>query len=139
MLQIRDLVFDAWGRRFTYGLDTQFGRDPGQGGITCTPNAPVAAGFALCSTTRIDVKGAAGGANVVSGGVPGFVVSHGKNGYGAYTREGARIALAAAGADEQENADDDTAFVSNADIDDQSTWIPIHILMYRMVSAGRLP
>ncbi|MDD5249610.1 MAG: prepilin-type N-terminal cleavage/methylation domain-containing protein [Rhodocyclaceae bacterium] len=132
---------DAWGHRYTYRLNTNFGRDPGQAtfGGGCTPNPPpLLAGFALCSPATIAIVAAAGGATVVSNGVPAIVVSHGKNGLGAFTPQGSRIAMPA-NADETENADGDLTFASNAAIDDQLMWLPVHVLMNRMLAAGLLP
>ncbi len=131
---------DAWGRRFTYSVDPLFGRGPGQETFGCTPSVPPRfAGFALCTVPRIEVADAAGGSRLVSGGVPALVVSHGKNGYGAYTSQGVRVALVNAGTDEAENANDDGVFVSNPSGDDQVVWIPTPLLMHRMLSAGMLP
>jgi prepilin-type N-terminal cleavage/methylation domain-containing protein len=133
---------DAWGRRYTYSIDTKFGRDAGQTifGAGCTPDAPPrSAGFALCTPAAISIKAASGGAALVSGGVPALVVSHGRNGFGAYTPQGLRIAPAEAGADELENANADSVFVSNTNIDDRSVWVPTYVLMHRMLSAGMLP
>lgn len=131
---------DAWGRRYTYSLDAQFGRAPGQDTFGCTPSvAPLRTGFALCSTPHIALVAAAGGPKLVSDDVPAIVVSHGKNGYGAYTPQGGRIASTDASVDEVENANGDTVFVSNSNSDDQSVWIPTPILMHRMLSAGMLP
>jgi prepilin-type N-terminal cleavage/methylation domain-containing protein len=131
---------DGWGRRYTYAVDTQFGRDPGQTTFGCSPNAPPAgAAFALCSPSHIEVRSARGGPLTVSGGVPAVVVSHGKNGFGAYTPQGSAIAGADANADELENANGDAAFVSNTNSDDQIVWVPPYLLMHRMLSAGMLP
>lgn len=133
---------DAWGRRYTYSIDAKFGRDPGQTifGSGCAPDtAPKLAGFALCSPATVAIKAASGGAAAVSGGVPAIAVSHGKNGYGAYTPQGDRVPLGTASADELENANADAVFVSSTNIDDQLTWVPTHILMHRMLSAGLLP
>lgn len=132
---------DAWGRRYTYRINAKFGRDPGQTtfGGGCAPNpSPGLAGFALCTPATISVTAAAGGgATVVSNGVPAIVVSHGRNGFGAFTPQGSQIG--GGSADEAENADGDNVFVSNVANDDQLTWIPVHVLMYRMMAAGMLP
>jgi type II secretory pathway pseudopilin PulG len=131
---------DAWGRRYSYRINTRFGRDPVQDSFGCSVGAlPLRAGFALCSSGHIEVRASAGGAAVVTGGVPAIAVSHGGNGLGAYTPQGLRVALAGASADEQENADDDASFVSSVAIDDRVMWIPTQVLMYRMLSAGMLP
>ncbi|MGE5468935.1 MAG: type II secretion system protein [Ignavibacteria bacterium] len=132
---------DAWGRRYTYAVSTLYGRDRGQDTFGCAVSMnPQFAGFALCSPGSVDLRtAAAGGASLVSGGVPALVVSHGRNGAGAFTPQGTRLASGAADADELENADGDDTFVSSASIDDQFAWVPIPILMQRMVAAGMLP
>jgi type II secretory pathway pseudopilin PulG len=131
---------DAWGRRFTFAIDPLFGRPPGQDTFGCAPTtAPRFAGFALCSPPHVEVATAAGGARIVSGGVPAIAVCHGKNGYGGYTAQGLRIPATGAGPDEAENANSDAVFVSSTNIDDQVTWVPTPILMHRMLSAGLLP
>jgi hypothetical protein len=100
---------------------------------------PKRAGFALCSRPKVEVRASAGGPKIVSEGVPAIVVSHGKNGYGAYTSQGGRSPIADADVDEAENANGDIIFVNNSSIDDQAMWIPTPILMHRMLSAGMLP
>lgn len=134
---------DAWGRRYSYSVDTRFGRDPGQTvfGAGCTPDPPPrSAGFALCTPAAIGIRTASGGPTLVSGGVPALALSHGRNGYGAYTPQGLRIVPAAeTAADELENANADAIFVSNTGIDDRSVWVPPYVLMHRMLSAGMLP
>ncbi len=131
---------DGWGRRYTYGVDAQFGRDPGQETFGCAPNVPPAsAGFALCSPPQVEIRSARGGPSMVSGGVPAVVVSHGKNGFGAYTPQGGAIAGAEASPDELENGNADSVFVSSTGSDDQVVWVPTYLLMHRMLSAGMLP
>lgn len=133
---------DAWGRRYTYRINAKFGRAPGQDtfGSGCSPNQPPArAGFALCTPGGVAVKSGAGGATLVTGGVPAVVLSHGRNGLGAYMPQGTRIAPNGASADELENANGDSVFVANAASDDQVVWVPAALLMQRMVSAGVLP
>lgn len=140
---------DAWGNRFTYrvssdftdALGTTFGKDPS--GNNCVPSpAPTQATFALCTAGTLDVLAAAGGTNVAVD-VPAVIVSHGRNGKGAYTQQGAQQP-ASANTDEQENSDGsaDNNYVSHTptpDYDDLVTWISNNILFNRMVEAGRLP
>lgn len=133
---------DAWGYRYTYRIGTMFGRDPVQTefGGTCSPSiAPARAGFALCTPSAITVKAETGGTRLVSDGVPAIVVSHGRNGLGAFTRDGNRIPLVGATTDENENANGDAIFVSNVTNDDLVVWLPAPILMERMLAAGLLP
>lgn len=132
---------DAWGHRYTYYLAAQFARLPsGQTTFgSCTPSATVQnAAFALCSSGTITVSTAASGGTGVASNVPAIVVSHGKNGLGAWSPSG-NIDIAASAADEVENANNDNAFVSSVGIDDQLVWIPATVLMGRMLAAGKLP
>jgi hypothetical protein len=134
---------DAWGNRYTYRVGTKFGRDAGQSRFDngCNPTPPpTLAGFALCTSAAIMLNSAAsGGTQLVSYGVPAIVVSHGKNGLGAYTPQGMQLPAAAAGSDEAANSDGDATFVANTAIDDQLVWVPTNVLMNRMVAAGMLP
>lgn len=132
---------DAWEHRYTYRVATQFARlATGQTTFgSCTPAATVLnAAFALCSIGGITVSTAAVGGTTLAGNVPVVVVSHGKNGLGATSVSGT-VPAAATAADEVENADNNAAFVSNSGIDDQTAWVPISVLMGRMVTAGKLP
>lgn len=131
---------DAWGNRYTYRVTTRFARlASGQTIFGCTPTAnPSAAAFALCSAGDIVVLSAATGGTTVASGVPAIALSHGKNGYGAFTPQGTQQAASAA-ADEAANADGDGNFVGNPAVDDQLAWIPTSVLMNRMLAAGRLP
>lgn len=134
---------DAWDRRYTYRVATHFADQIAAGtfGSGCTPSlAPTAASFALCSLGVPDVFSAASGGTTVVADVPAIIVSHGKNGYGAYLTDGSKLSGAAG--DEAENADNDSIFVSRSttsDFDDQPVWITGNILIGRTVSAGKLP
>lgn len=136
---------DAWDHRYTYRVSTQFARlASGQTTFgSCTPTATVQnAAFALCSVGAISISTAETGGTTIAGNVPVIVVSHGKNGLGAYTKEGVANGAPTA-ADEVSNVLTDATtplgFVSNGAIDDQMIWIPSGILMGRMLSAGKLP
>lgn len=135
---------DAWGNRFTYRVSSDFADAIGSvtyGG--CTPTiTPTQATFALCSAGTLDVLAAAGGTNVALD-VPTVIISHGKNGAGAYTQQGTQQPVSG-NADEQENSDGstDNNYVSHTptpDYDDLVTWISNNILLNRMVAAGKLP
>lgn len=141
---------DAWGRRFTYAVTESFVDDltpvtvgppppspPAPLNDACA-DVPTQSSFALCSRGVIDVKDESG--NSIATDVPAVVVSHGKNGVGAYTSAGTQ--LAGATGDEQENSDADKNFVSHTPtpaFDDQAAWISTNILMNRMVAAQKLP
>lgn len=133
---------DPWGQRFTYRVAPLFA-DP----ITSNtvpackdpplPPAPAQASFVLCSLGNIDITD--GSVNIATE-LPAVVISHGRNGFGGYRSDGSQMAGAAG--DELENADADLTFVSRThgpDFDDEATWLPLPILMSRMIAAGRLP
>lgn len=131
---------DAWGRRFTYRVTASFADDVPLNTVTppagCT-DTPVQSSFALCSDGNITVTN---GAVTIANNVPAVVVSHGKNGFGAYLPSGVQASGAAG--DELENADNDATFVSRTiapNFDDILVWVPPSVLKNRMVAAGRLP
>lgn len=133
---------DPWGRRYTYRVTAYFA-DPiasATYGTGCTPAAtPAYASFALCSIGNLDILTTAGG-NPLASSIPAVVVSHGKNGAGAYLTDGTQLPVS--NADEKENADADGIFVDHAmapDYDDVVSWVPGVILYNRMVSASKLP
>ena len=74
--------------------------------------------------------------------VPLVVLSHGPNGLGAISSGGTAVG-APTRANELENADSDTTFVSNGPIDlagsefdDVVTWLPAGLLFSRLLQAG---
>ena len=167
---------DAWGRRLTYRVATIFadaiasatyqstGQTP-----TCDPPsnpttpAPVLASFALCSLGDITVytRDPANHATTtaLASTVAAVIVSHGKNGNGAYVPSGSQKTAAAANTDELANATftagatsfynrdptpsasgcSDTSGTAFCEFDDIITWISPPTLVMRMVSAGKLP
>lgn len=111
---------DPWGQRFTYRVPASF-------------QAP----FTLATSGTITVTD---GATNIATNLPAIVISHGRNGLGGYRSTGAQVPGAAG--DEAENVDNDTNFVSRThtpDFDDDAVWVPLTILMSRMIAAGRLP
>lgn len=131
---------DAWNNRYTYRVTLNFARGIPQTTFGCTPTAdPTNAAFALCTIGDISILTAATGGTSIGGSIPALVVSHGKNGYGAWNTSGSQNDYSAAVADEQDNIDGDTNFVSNTSIDDQLIWVSPNLLMNRMIAAGRLP
>lgn len=133
---------DAWGNRFSYRVRTDFAdaiASATYGGCTPSP-IPTQASFGLCSTGNLTVKSASAGTNVATG-IPAIIVSHGKNGAGAWTQKGVQLA-AGSSADEVANSDGDTDYVSRiqtSDFDDLAAWITPNILYNRMITAGKLP
>ncbi|MDH2916452.1 MAG: type II secretion system protein [Gallionella sp.] len=116
---------DAWGRRFTYSVTNSY-----TDSTTLT----------LSSTGDRAVLSASGGVYIASA-VPAVIVSHGTNGYGAYSPNGTQIA--GASGDESDNSDTDTTYVSHEfaqnGFDDLLIWLSPNTLNNRMVAAGKLP
>lgn len=137
---------DAWGRRFTYRATGSF-RDPIADNTVSPPASctelPTLASFALCSQGNITVSD---GTATIADNLPVIVVSHGRNGRGAYLANGTQIPPAPGG-DEEENSDNNATFVSHPaagqgganEYDDMATWVPLGILLNRMVAVGKLP
>ena len=172
---------DNWGRRFSYWVSPIFAD-----GIGVTPasaafnntfpiaqnpacNAPIPAptqsSFALCSQGSFTVNARSESthtATAVGLVLPAVIISHGKNGFGAYTPAGSTLA-APTGADEIANATHTgapggvTTFYSRAptpsasgcsdatsgspfcEFDDIVVMISSSTLITRMVAAGKLP
>jgi prepilin-type N-terminal cleavage/methylation domain-containing protein len=126
---------DAWGHRVTYRVTVALADDP-TGGLQ--------ASFTLATTVGNtgDITVTSGGAapvNLIANAAV-VLVSHGKNGLGAYRMDGTQVA--GASGDELENADIDAAFVSKIAepaFDDIVAWISPNVLKSRMVAANRLP
>lgn len=140
---------DAWGNRYTYRVTDYFADSIASAtyGGGCIPSAaPTQASFALCSVGNLNVLSAAPPAanTTIAGNIPAVIISHGKNGAGAYTPQGTQLAVGN-NADEQENSDGNVItniYVSHtptANFDDLVVWISPNILMNRMVTAGKLP
>lgn len=111
---------DPWGQRFTYRIPASF-------------QAP----FSLATAGTITVTD--GSANIATN-LPAIVISHGRNGLGGYRSTGVQVPNAAG--HELLNTTGTPNFVSRAhspDFDDEVVWIPLPILMSRMIAAGRLP
>jgi len=140
---------DAWGRRFTYRVTQEFTRTPPQttfNGSNCPPLTQNT-GFALCSMGDMNVYATGGGSSVARN-IPVMVISHGKNGNGAYTQDGTQLPV---GSDSDENDNQlttsgtgtaNTDFISKiptSSFDDLVIWLSPNILANRMVSAGKLP
>ncbi|MCL2525136.1 MAG: type II secretion system GspH family protein [Betaproteobacteria bacterium] len=112
---------DPWGQRFTYKVSDDFATSD----------------FMLMTPGSITVTD--GAVNIATN-LPAIVISHGRNGLGGYDRYG-QIRGGALG-DEKLNASNTATFVSRTqapDFDDEVIWIPLPILMSRMLTAGRLP
>jgi prepilin-type N-terminal cleavage/methylation domain-containing protein len=166
---------DNWGRRFSYWVSPIYADVPAVGGTyssagqtpACNPNPEpgLAASFALCSLGVLTVSNrseSTRGTTFVGQFLPVVVISHGKNGYGAYTPAGITLSLTPgvpANADEVTNANHTTgtSFISRnptgptsgcndtsvsqplCEFDDIVMMIPASVLNARMVAAGKLP
>ena len=146
---------DAWGNRYSYRVTLEFARTviPATSFTNslakpCVPPlTPQYSAFALCSYGNMDVLSSGGGSTIAID-IPAVVISHGKNGNGAFTPQGTRLP-SGSDLDEQDNqlspAGIDMAnfnFVSKtptATYDDLVIWISPNILANRMVTAGKLP
>jgi prepilin-type N-terminal cleavage/methylation domain-containing protein len=167
---------DGWGRRFSYwvspifadGLGTATYNNPlplatgGQNPPCPTPliPTPTQSSFALCSMGNLTVNTRSESTHAPSAlaqVLPAVIISHGKNGAGAYTPGGA-VLPAPVGADETFNATHTSAAAvfysrpptpavspcndatgSFCEFDDIVFMIASNTLMTRMVAAGKLP
>jgi len=157
---------DAWGRRFSYFVSVVFADaiTAATYGVGCVPTpTPTQSSFALCSLGSLTVNTRSDGthaATALGSVLPAVFISHGKNGYGAYTPDGALLSAPAAGTDEAANAthtngantfysrnpsssasgcSDTTGGSPFCEFDDIVVMISMPTLIVRMVSAGRLP
>ncbi|HSQ04325.1 MAG TPA: type II secretion system protein, partial [Burkholderiales bacterium] len=131
---------DVWGNRFRYRVDATFAQHPPAAPFTLSSNADIrVCGTAACTTllTSSSPNGAAA-----------VVLSHGKNGYGAMNSQTGVANTVPSSADELENTNGNTTFVSRTpsavgaaagEFDDIVTWLSKYSVFNRMVSAGKLP
>jgi len=128
---------DAWNNLFRYSVTPSFANSD--------PNSY----FALDTNGDIQIK-ASSTVNLTNNEIPAFVLSHGKNGFGATSSIGTtRYTPGAWTGDEQVNATDvDEVYVrvrtentaaTGGEYDDVVGWVSLNQLFARMVSAGRLP
>ncbi len=137
---------DAWGNRFTYRVTAIFADEVSTdtfGGSCPSGTTATLSSFALCSSGNLDVQSSASGGTSIAINVPAVVISHGKNGGGAYTQQGTQVTNSS-DADEQENSDGsaDNNYVSHTptpNFDDLVIWLSPNTLSNRMVAAGKLP
>ena len=159
---------DAWGRRISYYVDQVFadGFSAASYGPSCTPSPALTSpmSFGLCSTGTLTVNtrnDTTHTATSIGSSLPAVFISHGKNGYGAYTSQGTTLSGVGTGTDEETNAAHNsttTTFYSRTqapystscsdpasgslpfcEFDDVVSMISPSMLVARMVSAGRLP
>lgn len=131
---------DAWGRMLRYSVTPAF------------TNSQLLFNLGTPRDITIGTRDASG--NLVAatgiGDIPAVIVSHGRNGYGAFSELGVRVGAEVTGnADERANAGEaGIAFVSRTpgeasapggEYDDLVAWVSPNILFSRMVAAGVLP
>ena len=133
---------DAWDRRFIYSVDKEFADDTDgtTDTIDCSMSATLDISFEICAQGNINIVDA--NDNNVATKVPAVVYSLGKNG-NSYSGSAPTSPM------ELDNWWTDTAdkkFTSDtysqatgSEFDDILIWISSPSLMYRMVSAERLP
>lgn len=118
---------DAWNNRLRYSVTAAFSNS--------------ATGFTLTSAGDLSVCADAACVSTIAANVPALVLSHGVNGAGAFNMAGGTNPAPTV-ADELENTDGDTVFVSrisDGGFDDLVTWVPSTVLMNRMLTSGKLP
>jgi type II secretory pathway pseudopilin PulG len=131
---------DAWGRRFSYQVTSEFADSLDGTAGACTTSSGVS--FQMCSQANLNVLSASGvAATNVAANVPAVVVSHGVNGRGAFTQQG--VVIPGAAGDELENANTTNSLLSHDPVqngyDDLVVWLSPNILLNRMIAAGKLP
>ncbi len=154
---------DGWSRRFSYWVSPVFSDAISLNTFGCAPPptpAPTQSSFALCSLGTLTVNTRKESDHTVTAVglvLPAVIISHGKNGFGAYTPGGGPRLAVPAGTDEAANATDaGTSFFSRiptpaasgcndaaagtfCEFDDIVVMITSNTLITRMVAAGRLP
>lgn len=139
---------DAWGRRFSYRVTNSFAditdgaAANGASAPPCATSLPASGvSFQLCSGGNFNVLTKTSG-NEIAKYIPILIISHGKNGLGAYMPNGAQIPPASSG-DELSNSDilymDYVSHDPTPSFDDLVVWLSPNILFNRMVTAGKLP
>ena len=150
---------DAWGQTFIYSVDGRFAdsRDGQTGEHSCQTEAQATASVSFCLSSKGDMtirntgvfvdKAAGGQSQVIAQDIPVLVFSPGANG----PQTQARMDDGSISEHERRNwwlgrSDTDRTFVADEYVgDEQETyddimiWISIPSLMYRMISAERLP
>lgn len=130
---------DAWNHYFKYRVDATFSHSVN---LFTIANAE--------TSTGIQINGEAGALVSTNSRPAAVVLSHGANGFGAITTIQASPANrmpAPTGADELENTNANTTFISRAptaagsanEFDDMLTWISPKLLVNRMIVSERLP
>ncbi len=132
---------DSWGHIYHYSVSPSFSNSQTMFDLRTLRDITIG--------TR-DVRGNLVAATEVND-IPAVIVSHGKNGVGAFSDSGIRNAgVSTTNVDERTNASDagiafvartpsDNTAAPGGEYDDLVTWISPNVLFNRMVSAGTLP
>ncbi len=122
---------DAWNNRFRYRVTLTFSNSAT--GFSLTP--PTSGTLRICADSTC--------ASLLANAAPVVIVSHGKNGAGAFNSSSPPgINALSVDPNELENTDADNDFVSmtpGPTYDDVVAWLSANVLFNRMISAGRLP
>jgi prepilin-type N-terminal cleavage/methylation domain-containing protein len=128
---------DAWGNRFRYRVAKKYS-DSGSG-FSLTTTAFATTFLRVCEDPACAAD------RVIASHLPAVIVSHGKNGAGAF-RESGETNPAPGGKDETANQDANDNFVLHSpsgaadnEFDDLVAWVSPYLLFNRMIVAGRLP
>jgi hypothetical protein len=107
----RDAVRDGWGNFFSYHVSNTNITAASSGNWSANTDWTRTAWFRPGNTGLITVNERSGATvTPVATSIVTVVVSHGRNGLGAYTIGGTRNTLPAVGADEEDNTDGDTTY-----------------------------
>jgi type II secretory pathway pseudopilin PulG len=118
---------DPWNNRYRYRVAPGFSNS--------------SAGFQLTTVGNLRVCSDNGCGTIIANQLPAVVLSHGKNGFGAFNSSGGTNAVSS-NDNEKQNSNGDNDFVSkesDPNFDDIVIWLSPNILFNRMVAAGRLP
>ena len=127
---------DAWGNRLHYEVVGTFAQ------------RPTAFTLATAGTLRVCINSGCAGSNLLTDTAVVVLFSHGKNGYGAINAATGTANPAPTSADEIDNTDGGTRFISRpitapgssaGEFDDIFTWLSRYTLANRLVAAGKLP
>lgn len=130
---------DSWGNRLHYRVTAAFSNRSPLTTLSLTSTGDIR----ICSTAGCAAAAA------IANNIPVIILSYGKNGYGAINATGGANPLVPAGnADEIENTNQNTTFVSRAktdpgtgagEFDDIVTWLSSGVLFNRLIAAQKLP
>jgi len=119
---------DPWNNRFRYRVTPAFSNN-----VT---------GFVLASSGTLRVCTDSTCATNIANNVPAVIISHGKNGAGAFNSAGGTNTPSSDANELKNSTDTESDFVSKTmdpNYDDLVTWLSPNILFNRMVAAGKLP